>query len=127
MSIAEATTQARVWVNLPPLIFDSLQDLIRRLGVGDCRAIYLITFCRILSMALIKRIEDWTEYQEIQRLHPLPDDPMEVMEFHAFAQWVSTFESIMRASGMIGNGRKRSGEEGLQLSLEFPLEEDDQE
>lgn len=58
MSIAEATPQARVWVNLPPLIFDSLQDLIHCLGVGDCRAIYFIAFCCILSVALIKRIED---------------------------------------------------------------------
>lgn len=111
--------QAKVWVNLPPMIGDSLQDLIRLFSVGDCRGIYLRTFCRIISMALVKPIEEWTEYKETQSLSPMPDDPMDSMSYADFERWISTFERIMRASGMIGNGRKADTESVLRMDYEY--------
>lgn len=120
--MAEDSFQAKVWVNLPPMIGDSLQDLIRLFSVGDCRGIYLRTFCRIVSMALVKPIDEWTEFRETQRISPIPEDPMESMGYADFEQWIATFEKIMRASGMIGNGRKPDTDSALRMDYEYKEE-----
>lgn len=68
----EYEPKSRFWLNLPPLLFDTYQDLVRAYADTDTRAIYIITFTEMLSLALPKEIEEYPEYSDSFKKYPLP-------------------------------------------------------
>lgn len=98
----EYEKQSRFWLNLPPLLFDTYQDLIRSYADMDTRAIYIVTFAELLSLALPQEIEEYGEYRAMHERHPLPEDPLEKIPFERYTAWLKALRVIMRRAGIIG-------------------------
>lgn len=101
----EYEKQSRFWLNLPPLLFDTYQDLVRSYADMDTRAIYIRTFTELLSLTLPREIEEYEEYTEALRECPLPDDPLTKIPFTGYTHWLKTLRLIMRRAGIIGGER----------------------
>lgn len=105
----EYEKQSRFWLNLPPLLFDTYQDLVRSYADMDTRAIYIRTFTELLSLTLPKEIGDYEEYTRALGECPLPDDPLAKIPFAGYTYWLKILRLIMRRAGIIG-GERSSGE-----------------
>ncbi|MFA6668888.1 MAG: hypothetical protein WCS14_05260 [Candidatus Methanomethylophilaceae archaeon] len=101
----EYEKQSRFWLNLPPLLFDTYQDLVRSYADMDTRAIYIRTFTELLSLTLPMEIEEYDEYKDALEESPLPDDPLMKISFDGYTHWLRTLRLIMRRAGIIGGER----------------------
>lgn len=111
--------KSRWWLNLPPLLFDTYQDLVRAYADTDTRAIYIITFTEMLSLALPRDIEDYPEYAAASESYPLSrDDPLKTIPFNHYGGWLRALRAIMRMTGIIG-GEKTFSDESDEIALIF--------
>lgn len=101
--IDDVSLPENIYLNVVARINEDYEELLVHLKQLDLRCCYLKSFEISLSSALSEKpLWEMNEYQKHKKECAMPSDPYEFLTYEEFRGWLEVYETVMRASGLIG-------------------------